>query len=90
VAVGVEDVELIGGFQQRLTLALPVKIDEEIADLLEGGDCDWLVVDVSLTAAGAREAPRQDDLVLLKGGLQDLLDGGPDGGRIKFEATGDA
>ena len=54
-AESVEQVQLIRRLQQRFALALAVNVHQQFADLFERGDGDWLVVDIGVTAAGARQ-----------------------------------
>jgi len=74
VAVGVEELELIGGLQEGDALALAVNVNEEIADLLERRYGDGLIVDVGLTASAAVETARQDQVVLIEFRFEDALD----------------
>src|SRR5262249_33860235 len=90
VAEGVEQLQLVGGFEQRLVLALAVDVHEDVADLLEGGDGDGLIVDVAVTAAGPVQAPGQDDLAVFQGRADDLLDLLAQVGVDQVEAAGDA
>jgi hypothetical protein len=90
VAVGVEELELVRGLEERLALALAVDVHEGLAELAQGADGDRLVVDVGVTAAGAGEAPREDQLVVVKGGVEEALHLAAQLGARQLEAAGDA
>ena len=90
VAVSVEQLQLIGGLQKRMTLALAVDVHQQFAELLERRQRDRLIVDVSEAASRGAEAAHQDQLVVVHRRLEHGFRGLALVRSIQLEAADDA
>src|SRR5579884_3238380 len=90
ITKGIEELELVSRFEQRMTLALAVNIDQDLAKLFERGNRYRMLIDIGVAAAGAVQAPCDDNLGIIEAEPQGLLDGLALGRLCQFEASGDA
>ena len=74
MAVGVEQLHLVGGLEQRLALALAVDVDQLFAELFEHGHGDGPIIDIGMTTAGPGQTTGQDDLRFLQCAAENGLD----------------